>query len=367
MLAHAARRAGRCARPRRSSTLPAAATIRVPSGLNRALVAGPVPSPSDEPEVRLRGATRSSASSACGVSRHVERLAREQQAELRIRRQLRDGRSRRARATARSATGRSRRSAGSARPRRARPRPPSAIVTPANSARCRRAAPRRLATTNSAWSGVAASRCEPCSASQASASCRSLPRRRKLPSRPARSHSVARTSRRACASSHSRSVSSASTSASTEPSKSSPSRKKIQFGASSSSRRGAAVDLAPQHRHDALVRRGRVVELLGADLGAEQVRAEHGEEGARRLDPGVDPGAPVGGGRDVVPVDPHVLAARPERRVEPADEGLVGARVGDEDVGPARAAGAPLGRGGHRPKRYTNSRTFRLSANSGLA
>src|SRR6266511_1518449 len=88
----------------------------------------------------------------------------------------------------------------------------------------------------SPWSGVAVSRCDPCCASHVSAAWRSLPRSRKLAFRPSRSHSVARTSRRACASSHSRSVSIASIRSSTECSKSSASRKKIQFGASSSAR-----------------------------------------------------------------------------------------------------------------------------------
>ena len=82
----------------------------------------------------------------------------------------------------------------------------------ANDSRCRRDVARRLASDVAALAArVGGGSLPACSPSQASASRRSLPRSRKLASRPRRSHSPARRPRRVCARTQSASTPSAST------------------------------------------------------------------------------------------------------------------------------------------------------------
>jgi hypothetical protein len=68
----------------------------------------------------------------------------------------------------------------------------------------------------------------------------------------------------------------------------------------------------------------------------DEGRRHHDDDRLRGFDPCLDPRAPVRALRDVLEIDPQVLAIRGKRSDEPLDELAVAARVGDERVRPLR-------------------------------
>ena len=104
------------------------------------------------------------------------------------------------------------------------------------------------------------------------------------------------------------------------------------------------VGVAAQERDDPLALLERVRELAAALVRVERVRRDHERERVRRVDARGDLVAPHRRRPDVVQVDPDVLAALLELGDQPADPRRVLARVGEEDVRPlgvSAAAGPP--------------------------
>jgi len=89
----------------------------------------------------------------------------------------------------------------------------------------------------------------------------------------------------------------------------------------------------PHDRDDALARREGVGGLLQADGGGNRVRADDEHERVAALDRAPQLVQPFRRRRDVLPVDPRVLATRSQGLMQPAYEGLVRSGVGDERVG----------------------------------
>ena len=97
------------------------------------------------------------------------------------------------------------------------------------------------------------------------------------------SHSRARPRSRVWAPTHSRSVSSATTRSSSDR-RSRPGRGRTSSSERSGRRARSSRPRPPQHGHEPLVLLDRVVQLLGANLGAERVRRDDEEEVVGRLD-----------------------------------------------------------------------------------
>jgi hypothetical protein len=79
-------------------------------------------------------------------------------------------------------------------------------------------------------------------------------------------------------------------------------------------------DVAAADRDQAFVEGDRGAQLLRADLRPRERRREHGHDRACALDSGLDLGVPVGALRNVLEVDPDVLAPLLEGGREPARE-----------------------------------------------
>jgi hypothetical protein len=92
--------------------------------------------------------------------------------------------------------------------------------------------------------------------------------------------------------------------------------------------RGVAGD-----RNDPLAALLRALELLPAVLGGERLDRDDEDEALGRVDVVVDVLLPLGGRRDVLPVDPDVSVLALQVVVEGMNEHGVDARVGDEDIG----------------------------------
>jgi hypothetical protein len=76
----------------------------------------------------------------------------------------------------------------------------------------------------------------------------------------------------------------------------------------------------------------RVTDLLLAERRLHGIGGDHEGERLAGLDRRPDSRREDLGVADTLDVDPHVLAARTERLAELSDEGVVPARLGDEDV-----------------------------------
>ncbi len=84
--------------------------------------------------------------------------------------------------------------------------------------------------------------------------------------------------------------------------------------------------LVTHHRHDPLVARSRVLELLGAHLRLQGIGADHEQERVGAFDGLAHLAPPLGAWWQAFPVDPHVAALLAQLFVQPAHEDLVLAR-----------------------------------------
>ena len=123
------------------------------------------------------------------------------------------------------------------------------------------------------------------------------------------------------------------------------------FGEEDPVRRGqrlrdlARVDRTDDDRDDPLPGPDCMTELLLADVGDDRVRADDEDERLCSLDSRIDLAPPVRRRRDVLPIDPGVLAVLAEGRGQATDERDVMPRVRNEEVRPLGDLGL---RGGDR-------------------
>ena len=97
-------------------------------------------------------------------------------------------------------------------------------------------------------------------------------------------------------------------------------------------RRGAGIGLTADDRHDPLSVRLRILELVCAFLRADRIGADDEDNVVRGVDPGGDVRAPGRARRDVLGIDPDVLAPFREECVQLGREPCVASRIREEDV-----------------------------------
>jgi hypothetical protein len=112
--------------------------------------------------------------------------------------------------------------------------------------------------------------------------------------------------------------------------------------------RGMGIGLTADDRHDPLSVRLRILKLVRAFLGADRIWADDEDDVVRRVDPGGDVRAPGRARRDVLRVDPDVLAALGEERVQLRREAGVTPGVREEDVCACSPSGLRRGGAGSR-------------------